>query len=311
MFKLYSFLIHSFLILLSIVSQSATASSNKAPGKIFAIHDGSLSLHLNCQGEGSPTVLLEAGLGRNSLDWVLVQQELAKSTRVCSYDRAGYGWSQKSSTARAGDNIVNELHDLLASAKVNSPYVIVGHSYGGILVRLFAALFPDEVQSIVLVDACHDDQAEKFPLPPITIDEILNRKPTIPAAFTKEQQEQLRRSTTSLKQASTWIAEQKGFKESFVQLKQYASGQLQKPLTVISRGYRTGLSKERLEQEDTWRQWQEDLLQRSSKSTHIIAKESGHSIMFSEPIIIVDAIKSLLTSAIADSFIEVVQRIPQ
>jgi pimeloyl-ACP methyl ester carboxylesterase len=112
---------------------------------------GGYRLHLYCTGQGSSTVVLESGLGGPALLWALVQQELQTTTRVCSYDRAGLGWSDSGPLPRTSQQMVDELHKLLHNAEIEGPYVLVGHSLGGLNVRLFAHDYPDETAGIVLV----------------------------------------------------------------------------------------------------------------------------------------------------------------
>jgi len=125
-----------------------------APGQRVDV--GGYRLHVHCVGEGNPTVVLDAGLGGFSLDWSLVQPELAATTRVCAYDRAGYGWSDPSPHARTPSQIADELHTLLVNAGIQGPYVLVGHSAAGKHVRLFASRYPQAVVGMVLVDARHE-----------------------------------------------------------------------------------------------------------------------------------------------------------
>jgi pimeloyl-ACP methyl ester carboxylesterase len=132
-----------------------------APGQL--VDAGGVQLHINCIGTGSPVVVLEAGFPGSSLDWTLVQPTVAQFTRVCSYDRAGFGWSQQSKEARSSSQIAEELRALLSAARVPSPYLLVGHSMGGLYVRAFARKFPDSVAGIVLVDATHEDQWDYEP----------------------------------------------------------------------------------------------------------------------------------------------------
>jgi pimeloyl-ACP methyl ester carboxylesterase len=120
------------------------------------------ALHLFCTGSGAPTVLLEAGLGGNYLDWSLVQPELARITRVCSYDRAGAGWSEASERPRTLDNIADELHGMLSVAALDRPLILVGHSFGGLCALHYASRFPREVAGLVLLDSTHPDQFVRF-----------------------------------------------------------------------------------------------------------------------------------------------------
>ena len=120
------------------------------PGRLVDV--GSHRLHLLELGRGSPTILLEAGLMSTVLSWTELQRCLAESFRVVSYDRAGLGWSDLGPMPRTADRIVGELHSLLERAGISPPYVLVGHSFGGLTMPLFAARFPDEVAGMVLVD---------------------------------------------------------------------------------------------------------------------------------------------------------------
>lgn len=141
------------------------------PGQMIDI--GAARLHIHCQGdasEGTPTVLMEAA--EFSLSWASVQPEVARFARACSYDRAGLGWSEASPDPRTGAVIVRELHALLEAAGEKPPYLLVGHSKGGMYVRLFAQTYPHEVAGMVLVDSSHEEQETRFP-PRIT---ELNRK---------------------------------------------------------------------------------------------------------------------------------------
>lgn len=126
---------------------------------------GGYRLHLNCQGSGGPTIVLEAGGGETQLDWALVQPELAKQARVCAYDRAGLGWSETSPRPRTATVMADELHMLLDRAGIAGPYVLVGHSLGGLVARQFAVAHPHDVVGMVLVDSATEGQASGFPEP--------------------------------------------------------------------------------------------------------------------------------------------------
>lgn len=126
------------------------------PGRVIRAPGG--SFHLNCMGEGDVTVILESGISASSLSWAKVQSEVSKFARVCSYDRAGFGWSDRRPGKRTPARLANELNVMLTSAGVKPPYVLVGHSFGGLIVRAYAAEFPQEICGIVLVDALHPNE---------------------------------------------------------------------------------------------------------------------------------------------------------
>ncbi|OPY61681.1 MAG: putative aminoacrylate hydrolase RutD [Syntrophorhabdaceae bacterium PtaU1.Bin034] len=132
-----------------------------SPGQLIDV--GGYRLHLWCRGEGSPTVIMEAGWGGWSLLWGEVPTGAASFTRVCVYDRAGTGWSDPSPSPRRADVIVGELHTLLASSGIAPPYVLVAHSIGGIYVRLYAHNYPEDVAGMVLIDSSHEDQVLRYP----------------------------------------------------------------------------------------------------------------------------------------------------
>jgi pimeloyl-ACP methyl ester carboxylesterase len=123
------------------------------PGQIIDVEGA--KLHLNVLGQGTPPVVLESGIGASSLSWAVVHPRLAEFTRVVSYDRAGLGWSAASRVPRTVPGMVDELRSALLQAAVAGPYILVGHSFGGLLVRAHAALYPQEVCGIVLVDPVH------------------------------------------------------------------------------------------------------------------------------------------------------------
>jgi pimeloyl-ACP methyl ester carboxylesterase len=120
---------------------------------------GGHRLHINCTGTGSPTVVIDAGLGDWSTSWGFVQPEVAKVTRVCTYDRAGMGWSEPGPLPRVASQFAKELHALLHNAKIPGPYILVGHSLGGLPVRMFTHDYPSEVAGVVLIDSMHPGQS--------------------------------------------------------------------------------------------------------------------------------------------------------
>ena len=126
----------------------------KPPGTLVELGDH--KLHVSCSGHGSPTVVVETGLGDFSFDWTLVQTRVARSTRICTYDRAGYAWSEPGPKPRTFAQLNLELHDALQKLGERGPFVLVGHSFGGPAVRNFAAVYPNDVAGIVLVDSASE-----------------------------------------------------------------------------------------------------------------------------------------------------------
>ncbi len=122
-----------------------------APGRLIDV--GGRNLHINCTGTGSPTVVLEGGGGAFAIDWALVQPRVAESTRVCSYDRAGLGWSDPGPAYETVEQIVSDLHGLLERAGENRPYVLVGASIGGIYIRAYQRTYPGDVAALVFTNS--------------------------------------------------------------------------------------------------------------------------------------------------------------
>ena len=151
-----------FLVLAGVVYQFVATKIDEyrypAPGEMVDV--GGYSMHLYCTGEGveqAPTVVMDSGAGGSVLDWQLVQPEVARFARVCTYDRGGAGWSEPGAQARTSEQFVEELHTLLGNAVVQGSYVLVGHSLGGTNMQLYASQYPDEVTGMVLVDSALED----------------------------------------------------------------------------------------------------------------------------------------------------------
>ncbi|WP_020483965.1 alpha/beta fold hydrolase [Methylomonas sp. MK1] len=157
-FLIFGFAIVCFVMLAGAVYQfqrtTADLTAFPPPGRMISVNG--VNLHLFCMGSGFPTLILEAGLGENSLSWHPVQSKLAQSMRVCSYDRPGLGWSDLINAPIHVEDVAKNLHTLLKNAGISPPYVLVGHSRGGIYVRAFYRQFPAETRGIVLVDSTHE-----------------------------------------------------------------------------------------------------------------------------------------------------------
>ena len=145
------------------VAAGADARAFTPPGKFSDV--GGRRIHMQVMGNdtGRPTVLLEAGIGSFSANWAWVQNSLSSVTRVVASDRAGLGWSDPDAEPQDAQQSARDLHAALQAAGISGPYVVAGHSYGGLVVRAFADLYPQEVVGLVLVDASHPDQWAHIP----------------------------------------------------------------------------------------------------------------------------------------------------
>jgi len=256
------------------------------PGHLVNV--GGYSLHINCVGEGSPTVILESALGAMSAHWVRVQQVVAETTRVCAYDRAGMGWSEPGPEPRDARQISSELHTLLKNADTEGPYVLVGHSYGGLYARMYAARYPNEVAGVVLVDSSHPEQFTRSPegramyeqirrlgavIPFLTrlgVTRLFNVYPAHPD-LPPQQRAQIEAFNSSTRQVATTAAEFRATPETTAQVR--STGTLgDKPLAVISAG----------EQSSSWLELQDQLAALSSDSIHRVVEGATHESLLYE-----------------------------
>lgn len=287
---------------------SAVADPNfydvPAPGRMVDL--GGYSLHINCQGTGSPTVILDAGIGDWSTHWTAVQNLLKADTRVCSYDRAGYGWSEPGPRPRDSSRIAGELHSLLDKARIDPPYILVGHSFGGFNMRLFASTYPDEVAGLVLVDASHQGSLTlqrnpdgSIPSTGMSGNQLMAIQPTNEEdlKFPAEAQAAIHDNLLHTKSMVTARSEFRSLGFSVQELKQSAPlGHL--PLIVLTRGKRVwpddaiGNAKEK-----NWQDEQAELVKLSYNSSQRIALNSGHHIHLDEPKVVADAIRDLTIMA--------------
>src|SRR5215204_2391302 len=291
------------------------------PGEMVDV--GTHSLHINCVGQGSPTVILESGLGTMSADWANVQPQVAKTTRVCSYDRAGTGWSERGPTPRDPKQIARELHTLLANAGIDGPYVLVGQSFGGLYVRMYDDMYPKEVEGMVLVDSSHPGMWTRLPpevvatlKPPawqVGAMTFLTRLGVfrlssgdmaecgLPAQQCKEEQAFFR----STRYRVTWGQEMLA-PDRDAQVR--ATGGLgDRPLVVLSAGDHgrdfaarvSGMA--RIQFERTWHNLQSELAGLSTDSTHVVVEGAGHSTLQT------DQEDAQVTSAAIDQVVEAVR----
>jgi len=281
---------------------------NRMPGRIIDV-DGT-RMHLDCTGEGSPTVVLESGLGDSYISWRKVQPQIAKFTRVCSYDRAGLGYSDPSSRPRTSRVIAEELHALFQAAAIAPPYVLAGHSMGGYDVRLFASLYRNEVAGIVLVDSSHPDQSNRLPpemqnMQASWLREAEFLEYSMPFGVPRflglcDEDPVERAADCDWHSAREGVEEMKSFPESAAETA--ATGNLgDLPLAVLSHDpdkpsadLPADLAKP---VNDAWEKMQEELGHLSTRGTQMIAKNSAHYIQFDRPELVIDAVRGVVDQA--------------
>ena len=304
-------------IVYQVVSASLDRRRYPPQGELFDI--GEFRLHLNCIGQGTPTVVMDAGGGAPSIAWGLVPSEIAKFTRVCIYDRAGFGWSDPNLRAsRTSQQSVDELHLLLIKAEIKPPYILVGHSLGGVNMRLYASQYPEEVVGLVLVDSSHENQLTSDMWKSVKIQSWLyqllrlashvgvprligemNLLPILEGIkrempkYPMEVQNLFETFKSFCYRPDYWAttsSELANIKKSLEGLQAVTSlGSL--PLIVLSQGSKDSkMSDERFQK---WASLQLDLTKLSSNSQRIIAENSGHNVPLDQPELVVSAVQQL------------------
>jgi pimeloyl-ACP methyl ester carboxylesterase len=281
------------------VRPSAFAQSAATPvaGEFADLVDiGGRSLYLDCRGSGGPTVILEAGAGNDSRVWDTVSlpsgttggavlPEVAAFTRVCAYDRPGTflgpglpGRSDAVPMPRTASEIVADLHALLAAADIPGPYVMVGHSFGGLIVRLYASTYPDDVVGLVLVDAAHEDfyEAAQEVMSPAQWDAFV--RPGANPDYPDLERIDTDASSTEMREAAI------------------ASPLQPVPLVVLTHGqpWDWGPEFDAAALENLWPPLQEDLASLAPDARLVVAEESGHFIQVQQPDLVTEAIRQVV-----------------
>jgi len=253
-----------------------TKTSEDKPASLDQMIDvGGYRLHINCAGnpiDGSPTVVMDAGGYDSSETWNKVQPEIAKFARVCVYDRAGLGKSERQpNPLYPSQEVVKDLHTLLVNAHVVTPLVLVGHSFGGMNVRLYASKFAHEVVGMVLVDSVHEDEMDRW-VAMLPLD--------VKQRMTDADKAQLARLAISEGQvrAAHWHSDI--------------------PLVVLTHGVVNpadyGIPSMVAKGEALRLEMQEALARLSSRSKHIIAEKSGHYIQRDQPELVIDSVRQVV-----------------
>lgn len=277
------------LLLAATTAPAQTPDVLVPPGRFASL--GTHRLHYHCIGSGEPTVVIDAGLGGSGLDWTSVQREVAAFTRVCTYDRAGYGWSDPGPAPRTTARTVDELRALLASAGETPPFVLVGHSFGGVTVRLMAATHPAEALGLILVESSHPDE---LPMSEATAHpgrNAINQKLLSASAGELPLHLQAARFLNTRRKALfAQMDELAHFSDSASQIR--AAGMVPNiPLIVIARDGRPGMDPDR---ERHWRNLQHDLSRLAPDGRLVVARGAGHNVHLERPEVVVSAIGRMI-----------------
>ena len=331
-------------LLLVVFCSSATAWAQgegtpppfPAPGKLVDV--GGWRLHLNCSGEArpsQPTVILEAGKGDFSVEWSLVQPGVSGFARVCSYDRAGDGWSDLGPYPRTMHQIVYELHTLLEKGGVKPPLVLVGHSYGGWLVRLYTSTYPADVVGMVLVEAGADNPVRMLPdgklvhssdlvttrpIPAVKVSNPLRVSDIPPTALSQMRaglQNEVKRANepprdklpADAQRMRTWAVGQLGHVAAAVN--EFENEELaglradraksqhplgDMPLIVLTRGKSEKDGPDGKAFEEEHRRDHTAIATMSRNGKLIIAEQSGHHVQLDQPELVIKAIRDVLAT---------------
>ena len=298
------------------------------PGRLVSL--GTHRLHLHCLGAGSPTVVFDAALGGSSLSWTFIQPAVATFTTACTYDRAGFGWSDAGPMPRTVDRIAAELHALLRAAAVPPPYVLVGHSFGGLSIRAYTGRHPEDVAGLVFVDPAHPEDWRE----PLAVDRerlqrgvALCRRGAFAARFgvaslvarlasagaldlargiaaavsrrtLHRQDEQILAPVTKLpmdvRAVLRWMWTQPRYFEALGSQIEHISSSAAAIDLQADYGGRPLVTISATEVTAARQALQEALARRSSRGRHVIAVDSGHWIPIDEPQIVIESIREVV-----------------
>lgn len=291
------------------ISGRRVDQQHPAPGRILDV--GGRDLHVHCLGAGPLTVLVEAGSGSWSLDWRPAQALLSKRYRTCTYDRAGYGWSEPADETSSFGRIGNDLHRVVTSIDDGTPLVLMGHSLGSLYARAYARAHPGRVAGLVLVDGRHEDADADFP-PGIVEQEVAARRTNAAARFLARVGV-VRLLGPALLPAPAlppsqvdvfWKQAARPHFFSTVQSEVDALGEVERslrdgrhdvPVVVVRHGITNmfGNHPDAEEAERVWQAHQEDLSARTDHGALRVAEGAGHNIHLEQPRALLDAMADL------------------
>lgn len=305
------------LILLLICGGCLTVNGTEPipPGEIVTLDDGR-AIHLLCKGQGAPTTILDAGLGNWSVQYVQVQESIASFTRVCVFDRAGYGWSDVGPFPRTAEANARDLRETISRSDEQGPFIMAGHSYGGITARLYAQRYTEDVFALLLIDSAHPEQSSRLPAELMAgsaarIPEWWKRAALLglglqdpdiqPTPFLAKQQSEWR--DWAMRQSRTWAtmaSEMETFDQAIDSLSERRDAISELPLLVLTAGrsfdwFSQGQNLPMFtEAASIWPVLQKELLHLSNVHAHRVSEDGNHALHYSDPESIVSAVSSLV-----------------
>ena len=295
------------------------AGSEGKRGRLVDV--GGRRLFLDCVGSGSPTVVIDGGAATWSIFYRHIQDEVARDTRVCTYDRAGYGDSDDGPAPRAAGALADDLHRLLQAAGERTPYVLVGHSLGGYIVRIYRQRHPSEVAAIVLVESGHPEQWTR--LPSQVRESVRDAVPGFlaaaeaakagqitaeqldPWAFQRHGSEHRQTYERAMLTPKPWLASAAEFEAAEAGAAQVPKGDLgDLPVVVVTAGRSfdafVGSEIPIEESNPVWLELQRELVGLSTASEHILSPDANHNIEQSDPAAFVDGIRRAISTVRGD-----------
>ena len=289
-----------FLLILvfSITTRAETdVEIGHPPGAFISLETN--KIHLHCVGKGSPIIVFDSGVGGSHMDWVNVQSRAGEFTQACSYDRSGYGWSEMGIKPRTSKRIVSELTKILKIAKKEPPYILVGHSFGGLNMQLFARTNHKDVIGLVLIDSIHTEQYKRFEDAGIEIPTVnttrflLGSKDQVTEGIPEEYKDIAYELVRSDEAVSSMFNE---LRNMHVSTQEIATAEKMPdiPITVIIHGKQVWDNPMFKNMEEIWYELQIQLSKSTSKGKLLTADSSGHHIHLEQPELILSEIKSIL-----------------
>ena len=286
-----------------------------------AVDIGGRSLNIYCSGGGAPAVIFDSGAGGPGLVWANIQGEIAKETRACWFDRAGFGWSDIGPFPRTSEAMSADLHELLHRDGIAMPFIYVGHSLGGLNARVYNAMYPTEIAGVVFVDAAHEDEPRRAPAfmlgrsapralwHPIWIAaqtarllgliRVISRSSFLPADPAQRTREQILNALRSQPKTIASLADASG-PESYREAES-SGGFGNRPVIVLTRGRipqsppSTEMDRQGLVYEQVWmHEIQPKLARLSTRGKQVIVGNSGHDIPGEAPEAVIAAVREVL-----------------